>query len=222
MKQFNIYLLRHPLTREVRYVGETTQTLKKRFSAHITRAKTSGKKQQSSCWIKSLLDQGLLPVIELIEICDESVWEEREDYWISYYPNLTNHNRGGRNPGGFPLSNSHKKAIKDSLKGRIRPDDVKLKISNSHKGKVVSQVTKDKLRNINLGKIQTLEQRLKTSAGGILQINPITNKVIKEYLTLGDIIKENPQMYKENIASACNGRLKTYHKFIWKYKKDMV
>lgn len=224
MKKVSIYLLQHPVTKEVRYVGETVQTLKKRYAGHITKAKSTGKKPHSACWIKSLLDIGVLPDMKLIEVCDESIWEEREKYWIAYYglDSLTNHLEGGRSPKGHHLSSEHKDNVRKSLIGKTRPEEVKKKISDSHKGKVVSQITKDKLRKHNLGKVQSLNQRLKTSNGGVLQINPLTNKIIREYLTLGDIIKDYPKLYKGNIASACNGRLKTYHKFIWKYKKDMV
>lgn len=217
-----IYKLLDPNTKEVRYVGKTIASLKKRLSGHITAANKIGIKTHCECWIYSLLIQNLKPEIILIEECDDSIWEEREKYWIKFYKNLTNLHEGGNSASGHKLTEIHKLNVSNALKGKKRPDRVKQKISDWHKGKVLSQSTKDKLRQCNLGKTQSLKQRLKTSYGGILQIDPLTNKVVKEYLTLGDIIKDNPKLYKGNIASACNGRLKTYHKFIWKYKKDMV
>jgi hypothetical protein len=217
-----IYKLIHPTTKEIRYVGKTVQSLKKRLSGHITASKKEGKKNHCQSWIYSLLSQNLKPEIILIEECNTNIWEEREKYWIKYHKNLTNLHEGGNSASGHKLSDEHKQNVSSALRGKKRPDEVKQKISAWHKGKVLSQSTKDKLRQCNLGKNQSLEQRLKTSYGGILQIDPLTNKIVKEYLTLGDIIKENPKLYKGNIASACNGRLKTYQKFIWKYKKDMV
>lgn len=47
------------------------------------------------CWISKLLKDNLKPKIELVEECTENNWEEREQYWISFYPNLTNISKGG-------------------------------------------------------------------------------------------------------------------------------
>ena len=35
-----------------------------------------------SNWILKLLSEGKRPIIELIEECEHSVWQEREKYWI--------------------------------------------------------------------------------------------------------------------------------------------
>ena len=87
-----IYALKHPETKEVRYIGKSINP-DVRYKYHLYNA---GKfKRHSSLWIKSLLDINLLPEIEIIEECDETNWEEREQYHIKQYDNLTNHTLGG-------------------------------------------------------------------------------------------------------------------------------
>lgn len=94
MKNINIYKLIDPITNEIRYVGKTKNVLSKRYNEHIYRAK-QGHDSHVYCWIRKLLKNNLKITIELIEECAEENWEEREKYWISYYPNLTNISKGG-------------------------------------------------------------------------------------------------------------------------------
>jgi len=167
-----IYKLIDPNTLEIRYIGKTIQTIKKRLSAHITRTKQE-RVYHVNCWIYSLLLRNQKPIIELIENCEDTLWEEREKYWIQYYgiDNLCNHSLGGENGSNMPLTEEHKKKISDTLKGCHRPEEVKKKISEAHKGKVLKQSTKDKLRDINLGKKYSLEVCIKKSKGKILQFD---------------------------------------------------
>ena len=83
-----IYILKHPDTKEIRYVGKTVQQLKYRLATHISRSKKY-RYAYVNCWIYSLLQQGKKPIIELIEEVEDSLWEEREIYWIQYYSSIT-------------------------------------------------------------------------------------------------------------------------------------
>lgn len=101
MKSIYIYKLTDPLTQEIRYIGKTTN-ISRRFNAHINRCTT--KKIHSAVWIKSLIDKGVKPIIEIIESCDENNWEEREIYWIKFYKekyDLTNILPGGGNTATY-------------------------------------------------------------------------------------------------------------------------
>lgn len=91
-----IYVLKCPLSGEVRYVGKTVMPLKTRLSQHLRDKSNSHK----ALWIRSLIEQELQPVIEAIEtVLSDSNWVERECYWIKYYrtlnANLTNGTDGG-------------------------------------------------------------------------------------------------------------------------------
>jgi hypothetical protein len=94
MKNIKIYKLLDPITNEIRYIGKTKNVLSKRYNEHISRAK-KGHHLHVYCWISKLLKDNLKPKIELVEECTENNWEEREQYWISFYPNLTNISKGG-------------------------------------------------------------------------------------------------------------------------------
>lgn len=91
MKIF-IYVLKDPLTDEVRYVGKT-MNCKQRLYNHIINAPKF--KRHSSTWINSLLKKNLVPSMSILEECDELGWVERESYWIKQFDNLTNHTLGG-------------------------------------------------------------------------------------------------------------------------------
>lgn len=214
-----IYSLNDPDTLEIKYIGKTVQKLEKRLSGHITKAKYN-RTTHCSCWIYSLLLKNKRPIIQLIEECLEDVWVEREQYWIRYYKELIcNHSIGGENGSlGYTCTVEHKNKISKSLIGRKRSIEECIAISNGSKGKILSDTTKEKLRNINIGKIQSLETKLKKSKYPILQINPVNNEVVAEYPTMG-IAQQVTGFLKGNISSAINGRLKTYKGFKWKYKK---
>lgn len=97
---------------DIRYIGKTTN-IKRRLSAHISEAKKAKGKRHVLNWISNLLSKGELPIITVIEVCNESNWQEREQYWIDYYrkivPNLCNLADGGL--GGSGVKNFSKEEI---------------------------------------------------------------------------------------------------------------
>ena len=218
-----IYILKHPDTKEIRYVGKTVQQLKYRLATHISRSKKY-KYAYVNCWIYSLLQEDKKPIIELIEEIEDSLWEEREIYWIQYYSSrtrLTNFQLGGGHSNvGKELREEHKKAISESLKGKPRDEETKRKISESHKGKVLSESTKQKLREINLNKSISQETKIKMSKGGVEQYS-LDGVLLNTYISLQEAAIQTG-LFKGNISSACTGRLKTCGKFKWKYKNEDI
>ena len=218
-----IYTLKHPDTKEIRYVGKTVQQLKYRLATHISRSKKY-RYAYVNCWIYSLLQEGKKPIIELIEEVEDNLWEEKEIYWIQYYSSrtrLTNFQLGGGHSNiGKELKKEHRKAISESLKGKPRDEETKRKISESHKGKVLSESTKQKLREFNLGKSIPLEVKIKMSKGGVEQYS-LDGVLLNTYISLQEAAIQTG-LYKGNISSACTGRLKTYGKFKWKYKNEDI
>lgn len=213
-----IYKLIDPETFEVKYVGKTIQPLKKRLSGHISKSKNS-RTAHVNCWIYSLLLKGKKPKIELIE--EVINWKEREQYWISYFPNLCNHSLGGESGTlGYKMTDVHKRKISKSLKGRKRPQYVRDKISQGHKGKKVSQETREKLRIYNTGRKQSIEVRKRKAKSPILQYD-LNDKYIKEWYSLGQI-QEETGFLKGNLSSCCNGRLKSAYGFKWVFKNEDI
>jgi hypothetical protein len=138
----HIYVLLHPQTREVRYVGRSFDPAK-RLGQHIGFAR-AGLKTWTCYWIRGLLRKGLSPQCMTIESCDESVWKEAEMFWIAYFTfigaKLTNATAGG--DGITHPKQSVREAM--SRLTRLRntgvkfTDERKRKIGEAHKGKTLS------------------------------------------------------------------------------------
>lgn len=92
-----IYTLIDPNTNEIRYIGKSN-TPRKRLYDHINECNTN-KKSHKISWIKTLLDKGKRPTIEIIDEIYTTEWEFWEQYWISQFKtwgfNLTNITAGG-------------------------------------------------------------------------------------------------------------------------------
>lgn len=133
MKQVYIYTLAHPTTKEIRYVGKTTN-IKRRLKAHLSRIGEYKSKKNS--WIKSLLNQNLNPEIEILDVVFESEWQYWEEFYIGLFKSwsfrLVNGTKGG--DGNTRWQEFHTQATKD-------------KISKAHKGKIKSEK-----HRLNIGK----------------------------------------------------------------------
>lgn len=214
-----IYSLNDPDTLQIRYIGKTVNSLKKRLSGHITWAKYPRNKTHIANWVRFLLKENKRPIICLIEEVSDDLWIEREQYWIAFYKDIIcNHSIGGEPGGvGYICTQIHKDKISSSLLGRKRSKEECENISKGKKGMIVKESTKEKLRQYNLGKKQSLECRIKKSKFPVLQINSKTDEILAEYPTLG-FAQEITGFLKGNIVSVISGRLKTYKGFKWRYK----
>lgn len=158
-----IYCLKDPISLEIRYIGFTSKTLKYRLSKHIDNAKYNKHNKRLCNWILKYLKLDLKPIIELIEVCNENNWIEREKYWIKYYSNLLNISEGGdkniinhteetkqllrmQKLGKKPSKETLEKRSK-SLKGRIFSEEHKKKISESNKKR---SLEKNKIKVIDI------------------------------------------------------------------------
>ena len=125
MKVF-IYCLKDPITDELRYIGKSLNP-KRRFTQHLWEA-SRGIKTHKNNWIRKIISSGNVPVIEILEECDESNWAYRERYWIDFFSNvLTN-----ATPGGDGVL--------------FHTDETRKKISLKSQGRVVSESAREKIR----------------------------------------------------------------------------
>jgi hypothetical protein len=97
-----LYALRDPLTGRIRYIGKTKMNPSTRLNGHCSCARASKSWQNGSRrarWIKSLLDQGLRPVIVILGYVpfeDWAIWEKRLIGWfIAGGCDLLNSDKGG-------------------------------------------------------------------------------------------------------------------------------
>lgn len=202
-----IYTLKDPITNEIRYVGKTNKSLKIRYNAHISAYKLSREKSHKNSWIISLKNKGLKPVIELLDIVENSEWIFWEQYWISqmftWGFNLTNMTKGGEGclGGVGSLGYKHTEQAKQNIS-----------IKNS----------KPKSEN---WKRNAAEAMRKTVAKPILQFNK-QNELIKEWISFYDVansinLEGNRFSTIKNIHACCNNKRKSAYGFIWKYKESI-
>lgn len=157
----------------MRYIGQTTRTLKYRWDRHCR----YNPKRHS--YISNAIQKYGKENFIIEEIDSASSIEElnaKEEFWIKFLdtmsPNGYNLVSGGENyftseetrkkrseslkgennpMFGKKLSEEHKKKISDSQKGRVFSEEHKQKISVSSKGKKYSEVTLEKMRSSKLG-----------------------------------------------------------------------
>lgn len=97
MRVCYIYTLSDPLTEEIRYVGKTSQPLRRAYEhSYLRREENTHKKN----WISKLKKKGNAPLFEIIDEVDIEEWQFWEKYWVSQirswgYNNLLNHTNGG-------------------------------------------------------------------------------------------------------------------------------
>jgi hypothetical protein len=122
----------------VRYVGKTEQYLKQRLYSHLNECK-SNKKSYKISWLKSLLNKGERPLIEVIDEVPDDEWEFWEKYWIaqlsSWGIKLTNLTSGGGGGSVYNHTDESKKKMRKSKLGIPLSKEHKVKISKGVKMK---------------------------------------------------------------------------------------
>jgi group I intron endonuclease len=132
-----IYSLTDPDTNEVRYIGKTVN-IKRRYYEHTKKPNEIKSNSHKCNWIKKLIDKNKLPIINIIEECNDDNWEQRERYWISQFNNLTNGTDGGES--GYITSPKVKEKLKlmnsgenNPCFGKIWTDDERKRLSEARK-----------------------------------------------------------------------------------------
>ena len=210
-----IYILRHPETFKIKYVGKTNN-IKRRFAQHKSKKcleKTGSKKLAS--WILKLISNSMLPIMEIIEECTDN-WAERERYWISYYANsdLCNLSEGGE---GVGHNASTKSKIKHALTGRKRSDKEKQAISVAMKGKKrgkysTSNGHKERYKDPEERKKHSIKLRKKVG-----QYN-LEKNLIQEFESAREASRQL-SIDCGSISRCCLGKNKSAGGYIWKYKE---
>lgn len=124
MTRVFIYILIDPQSKQIRYVGKTTD-VNRRLRRHITERFLHDSYKDR--WIRKLIDNDFSPEIEIIDKVDKVEWAYWEKFYISYFKyigcELTNGTLGGDEP--------------PSTKGKKHTIESKLKMSKTKKGKPI-------------------------------------------------------------------------------------
>ena len=123
MKKGLIYCLKDPFTDEIRYVGFTCTSINNRFSQHKYEALKKNVFSHKNNWFRECFEKGLLPKIELLEDnIPFELWEEKENYYINQYNNLTNQRKGGCGIVIDRDTSSIERSIKDKKRKVVQLD----------------------------------------------------------------------------------------------------
>ncbi len=130
------------------YVGQTTQPLKNRMVAHISKSRCS-----NTCFAKAICKYGIDNFKwETLQICkDIDELNEREQYYILYYGSFGggyNCNGGGRN---YITSDITKEKLRQINLGRTVSEQTREKIRQGHLGKKLSEEHKKHIRDNHVG-----------------------------------------------------------------------
>jgi hypothetical protein len=122
-----IYVLQHPKSGAVRYVGATVSNLPKRLALHL--AMMNKNTSKCAAWLRGLAARGLRPTIQQVTKPVEH-WERAETRYISLYRaqgkhllNMTDGGRGQRNC--FPDAATRAKRS-STLKARYASDPTQM------------------------------------------------------------------------------------------------
>jgi hypothetical protein len=150
-----IYALLDPRTNEIRYIGKTTNT-EARMRRHLRNSELI-KPLHRSRWIKSLVDNGHVPVMRVLETVESQNWQEAERRWISKCRDegcrLVNMTPGG-DGGTLPewISDSTREKMRLSQTGKKRSAESRAKQSATMRGRKLSDSTCARISQSNKGK----------------------------------------------------------------------
>lgn len=117
MKQF-IYTLADPVSKEIKYIGKT-KDIKDRLYRHSSSYSLKDSWTSKNKWILWLKNQGMKPLMEILDEGNEENINELEIYWISQFKTwgykLKNETEGG-DGGRNWLGKKHKESSKELMK----------------------------------------------------------------------------------------------------------
>lgn len=205
----------------IRYIGKTKQTLKRRLQGHLCDARKAKKldnhKNHNYNWINHELDEGYSIIIEeldSLQFDDNEDWKWFEQYWISQMKawgfNLTNLTNGGDGNQNQHFSKESIELRASKIRGVPRDEVTRKKISEGLKGIKRSEETKKKVKD---------------------SITELQGESIKQFSKNGELIKEWSSISeaarvlgidRANIGHCCAHRSNhnTAGGYIWRYKND--
>ena len=222
-----IYELIHPISKEVRYIGQTSNP-RIRLNSHCRGNKS--RKTHTTNWIQSLLDVGLKPEMVIFDICDKSNSDIVEQKHIREYKekgyNLTNHSIGGHSSLG--CKHSLESRLKRSIESKGRKCNYSEESLKSKKLKHSEYLKNNP--NQRIDNILSKEERYKAALKGnkiaseklskiVIKIKD--GKIIKKYNSIKEASLDNNKIAYSTLAQYCNGTRKQKSQIYFKYLEDI-
>lgn len=219
MRFYTVYI--HVAPNGKKYVGITCQNIYKRWGHNGMGYYEKRRKNQLPFWnaIQKYGWNNFEHIIMAQNLSKEDACN-LEIYLITKYKTTDrnygyNITKGGEGVYGFTHSDETRKKLSNINKGKVIPDNVKLKISiankgrpntwqkgkpmpeelrlkmaNSLKGHIVTEETREKIRKANIGRKHTDEERLKISMNNKSSLPEVREKISNTIKEKSEIIQE--------------------------------
>ena len=217
-----IYGLKDPRSDMIRYVGKSDKPIV-RLKHHIDNRNYLN--TYKSCWIRGLVNNNIIPELEIIDEVPFKDWKDWEKHYIklfkSFGAKLTNSTLGG---DGNVLTEEIKKKISDAQKGekaymygRKHTKEAIEKIRKASRERKFSKETKKKWSDYAKNRPKEHYDKIqKAKFIKVLQVN-VNGEVIKEWSSIKSACGKL-NLSHANIIACCRGRRKKSGGCLWKYK----
>lgn len=192
-----IYGLLDPRTNVLRYVGKSSQGLK-RARTHFYPSVLKKDRTRCGNWVKSLISQGMVPIIQILEESSAEKSNLDERFWIASLRAsgalLLNHTEGGEGTLGRPMSASVKKKLslvnlgnKNAFGTKRSPETIALLRHRAINRPAMSEGVRKQISQTLTGRIQNPDIVRKRSES--LNLSGALNKPVKD--SLGNVFKSS-------------------------------
>ena len=214
------------------YIGQTTRNIDIRFKEHVRDARRSDR--STSPLHKAIIKYGEKNFsIQIIEQVDNSLLNDRQIYWISYYKATNGHigynaaSGGNVNYAARDWVYQHPEEVKANLQ-RIRPLTIqsvkqmwadpqrRANLVQKRKEQAAARWQNDPQKEHN-HMLQMNKKSVEKCSIPVLMCDPKTHEVIKEFPSVSQGARY-VQTYSTNISAVCKGKAKTSKGYYWKYK----
>lgn len=171
-----IYKITNEITKKA-YIGQTTRSLKERWSEHCSHKKNNYfrnaiKKYGSNVWFQEILE----------EINDINLLNEREIYWISYYDTFNNgYNLTSGGNQATDISLETRERMRLSQLGRKHSEETRKKMSKATKGTKLSseRLEKNRISHIGIKRSDDSKRKQSLAVKGIPKSEDFKEKMRK-------------------------------------------
>ncbi len=237
MNEIYIYALKDPENNEIKYIGKTNN-IKRRYNNHLQEV-NKGINTKKVNWIRKLKENNTKPILEVLEICCDINWQDREMYWIDIINPKCNQTKGG---GGQITTNSdYIKKISTSvlqynLYGDLINEFESLNEASRNTGIATPNISRAcngilkhagffiwKFKDIEIVNNNSKLSRIKNKKR-VIQIDKSGN-IISEYASIRDAATIN-NFNRKAIYNCCLNNItnsySTSSGYIWKYIDDII